>query len=267
MPGFLSYIYVFIVGACVGSFLNVLIDRLPRNESIVKTRSHCDHCRRKLAWIDLIPVFSYLLLNGKCRHCRSSISIQYPLIELLTGSVFIITSFYFFDQGFKVHDSIFTGAISLIYLLFIVSSLVVIFFTDLKYGIIPDKIVYSGVFASFLYFILNANFLVLSNLLSAIFAFAFFFLVYIITHKKGMGFGDVKLVFLLGLFLGFPKIIVALYVAFLAGAAIAIVLIITKRKKFFRDTIPFGPFLVLGTITALFLGDLIIKNYMAFLIW
>ena len=260
----LIYFFIILSGVCVGSFLNVLIDRLPKNESIVKSRSHCDHCRHKLHFMDLLPILSFLFLNGKCRYCHSPISIQYPIVELLTGILFVFTFSNFQPGNFQLLNiNIFT----LLYYLFIISSLIVIFFTDFKYGIIPDKIVYSGIIISFLYLILNTNYLILSNGLSAFFVFAFFLLIFILTHGRGMGFGDVKLVFLLGLLLGFPKIMVALYTAFLLGAIIALILIIFKRKKFFGDTIPFGPFLVLGTFLAMFLGDLILKNYMAFLIW
>ena len=262
----MGMIFIFTFGLCVGSFLNVLIDRLSKNESITKERSHCDHCRRKLAWVDLIPVFSFIILNGKCRYCRSPISSYYPTVELTTGVLFVLLLSTLPDINTKYQVLSIKHVEQVLFYLFLVSSLIVIFFTDLKYGIIPDKIVYSAIFVSAIYLILNNKYLMLSNFLAGTFAFLFFFLIFLVTHRKGMGFGDVKLIFLLGLILGYPKIVPAIYLAFLIGAIASIVLILFKKKKFIGGTVPFGPFLVLAAIIAFYWGNIIVEKILPFLI-
>lgn len=254
----------FLFGLAVGSFLNVLIDRLSKDESIVKGRSYCDHCKKPLLWYDLIPLLSFFILKGKCRHCQSPISFYYPVVELTTGLLFV--GVLFFLGGFTIN---FITIIIIIYYLLIVSSLIVIFFTDLKYGIIPDKIVFPAIIVTSLFLISQYPNILISNLLSALGAFLFFLLLSLVKIKKreSMGFGDVILVFLLGLFLGFPKIIVAFYIAFLTGAALGCILILWGKKKLSGGTIPFGPFLVLGAIISLFWGEEILLRIMQVLHW
>ncbi|MCL5433261.1 MAG: prepilin peptidase [Patescibacteria group bacterium] len=251
-------ISVFLIGISIGSFLNVLIDRIPREESIIRGRSYCERCKKKLTWKDLIPVVSFILLKGKCRYCHSPISWYYPIVELITGILFILV---FNVQLIQNSQSLIsqTAIISLIYYLFISSSLIVIFFTDLKYGIIPDKILYPTIGVSLLFQILNTRYLIPNTISSAIGAFLFFLLLFLITKGKGMGFGDVKFVFFMGLFLGFPKILSAFYVAFLTGAVVSLILILWGKKRFFGGTIPFGPFLVFATFVCFFYGEKIIK--------
>lgn len=250
----MAELIIFLFGLAVGSFLNVLIDRLPRDESIIKGRSYCDNCKKPLLWCDLIPLFSFVLLKGKCRHCRSPISLYYPIVELTTGILFVLVFLFFSQEGIMNHELRIMGLISVIYYLFIVPCLIVVFFTDLKYGIIPDRIVYPAILVSLLYLFIIPNSLFMIHVLSGLGAFLFFLFLYIITRGRGMGFGDVKLVFLLGLFLGWPYIIVALYFAFLTGAIVGCILILWRKKKLTGGTIPFGPFLVLGAIIAMFWG-------------
>ncbi len=255
----LSFISLsFILGLAVGSFLNVLIDRLPNDESPFKGRSYCDKCRKKLVWFDMIPILSFFLLRGKCRLCHSSISVYYPIVELITAVLFI-SAVYLLPQisiGYQVLTIKYM--IDALYYWFIVSSLIVIFFTDLKYGIIPDKIVYPAIAISFLYLIFLHSNILISNIVSSIGVFLFFLFLYFITKGRGMGLGDVKLVFFLGLLLGFPKIIIALYIAFLTGAVAGLILIMWKKKRLKIATIPFGPFLALGTFLSYFLSEKII---------
>lgn len=248
-------IILFIIGICVGSFLNVLIDRLPRGESVFKGRSHCESCKKTLSPLDLFPLFSFIFLLGKCRYCRKPIGWYYPLVELVTGILFVLTYFFILQHGYLVFSIWYL--VELGFLLFIVSSLVVIFFTDLKYGIIPDKIIAVAVIVTFLYKILNTTYDILPFFLSGLGAFLFFLLLFLITRGKGMGFGDVKFALLIGLVLGFPKIVVGLYVAFLTGAVVGIILILWRKKQLRGATIPFGPFLVAGTCIGLFWGDFI----------
>ena len=243
----MELIVFFILGVCVGSFLNVLVDRLPRNESFLKGRSHCEKCKKELAWYDLIPLLSFSFLKGKCRYCQVRLSWYYPAVELTTGFLFAAVLFFVLGRNINI--------ITFIYYCFIVSSLIVIFFSDLKYGIIPDKIVFPAILASFLFLILNSQLSALNYLLSAVGASLFFLFLFLITRGRGMGFGDVKLAFLMGLILGFPNIVVSLYIAFLTGAVIGCILIIWRKKKLAGTSIPFGPFLVLGTFLAIIWGE------------
>jgi leader peptidase (prepilin peptidase) / N-methyltransferase len=244
---------IFIFGLAVGSFLNVLADRLPREETVIKGRSHCEKCKKNLKWCDLIPLLSFIFLKGKCRYCKTHLSFYYPFVELVTGTLFLITTIFILknSQSPTVNSQ---SLISLAYYLYIVSSLIVIFFADLKYGIIPDKVVFPAILISIIYLVFNNSYLLFPNFLSAISACLFFLSLFLITKGRGMGFGDVKFAFLMGLILGYPNIIISLYIAFLTGAIIGCILIIWKRKKLFGTSIPFGPFLVAGTFLALFWG-------------
>src|SRR4051812_2282528 len=136
---FLIYFLVFIYGTVIGSFLNVVIDRIPRNESLIKTRSHCEHCRRTLSWIDLIPIISYIFLRGKCRYCHVHIGYYYPVVEALTGLLFLVVTVSL-HPGMQSLQLLSTESILIrLYFYFLISCLIVIFFTDYKYGIIPFK--------------------------------------------------------------------------------------------------------------------------------
>ncbi|MBI2034143.1 MAG: prepilin peptidase [Candidatus Levybacteria bacterium] len=256
----MEILFIFFIGCAIGSFLNVLVDRLPHDESVIKGRSYCDSCKKQLAWHDLIPVVSFILLRGKCRCCHSPISWQYPLVELLTGILFVMVILHPNNQIFNFQFSIF----NLVYYFFIVSSLIVIFFTDLKYGIIPDKIVYPAIIVTFFYLIINYQLSTINYLISALGAFLLFFLLHFITRGRGMGFGDVKLAGLLGLFLGFPKIVVSLYLAFLTGAVVSLILVMLGKKKLKGSTVPFGPFLVVGTLVSMFYGERLVNVFITF---
>lgn len=276
------YLIIFIIGAFLSSFLNVIIDRLPRKETIARGRSYCEFCKKELAWYDLIPLLSFLFLKGKCRYCGKPIGWYYPIIELSTAVLFTITSIFVnfqfsifnfqsisqfpISNEFLNHKSL---IINLVYYLFLVSSFIIIFFTDLKYGIIPDKVILPAVLTTFFWLIVYRQDLILNHVLSGAVSFVFFISIslvfYVLTKKESMGAGDIKLAFLLGLFLGFPKIILALYLAFLTGAFIGLILILWKKKSSIKDTIPFGPFLITGTLLSLFLGDLMLPKIITFL--
>ncbi len=257
----MEFIILFIFGLCIGSFLNVLADRLPQDGSVIKGRSRCDKCKKTLKWYDLIPLLSFVNLKGKCRYCHARLSFFYPIIELTTGVMFAITTFFILN-GSQFLISNFQLLITLIYYLFIVSSLIVIFFADLKYGIIPDKIIFPSALISIAYLFFNHQSLIINHLLSAIGASFFFLLLFLITKGRGMGFGDVKYAFLMGLVLGFPNIIVSLYVAFLTGAIVGCILIIWRKKALRGTSIPFGPFLVLGTLSAIFYGEVLVQSFL-----
>lgn len=232
---------VFIIGLCVGSLLNVLIDRLPKGESIWIDRSRCDHCKKKLRWYELIPLLSFLMQSGRCRRCHKKFSLQYPLVELTTGLGFV----HFYAQG---------PALSL---MLIFGSLLVIFVADLKYMIIPDSMVVVGVIGA-IGGIWSRGAGIGENAMAGVGAALFFLVLFLITRGRGMGFGDVKLAFLLGLWLGYPKIVVGLYAAFLTGALVGVILIL-KGNKSLKSKIAFGPFLVLGATVAALYGDVLLK--------
>lgn len=247
----LSVFLIFLFGLIIGSFLNVLIYRLPLELSL-NGRSYCPKCKKKISWYDNIPLLSFVFLKGKCRKCHSPISVQYPLVEFLTGLIFVISylllSYGNYDLRFWM---------MLFYTFWIVSAFLAIFIIDLKHQIIPDQIIISTLVITLVYQMFNSVIPISNYLLSATASSLFFYFLYKITKERGMGFGDVKLVFLMGLILGFPKIILALYLAFLTGAMVGVILILTKKKRL-KQPIAFGPFLSIATIVSYFWGTQII---------
>lgn len=242
-------IFIFLFGLCVGSFINVLADRLPRGESVLWGRSHCDHCKKPLRWFELVPVVSYLVQRGACLRCHKRLSVQYPLVELATGLGF----FYLygaFDYSF----------IRLFSYFIIFSCLMGIFVADIKYQIIPDSMVVGSLLATILLIAVGVipPGEALPRFLSGVGAFLFFYFIWAATRGRGMGFGDVKFSFFMGLFLGYPMIIIADYIAFLTGAAVGVILIMRGKKKL-KSTIAFGPFLVLGVVGAFVWGAQILE--------
>ena len=247
-------IAIFIFGLAVGSFLNCVIYRLEQKKSFLKGRSYCPSCKHVLAWHDLIPVISFFILRGKCRYCGKKISWQYPAVEIATALLFLLI--------FNFQFSIF----NICFLFFVSCFLIIIFVYDLKHYIIPDSVIYPAIIITFLYnLILNPSFLVQNSILAGIGASLFFLLIYLISRGKWLGFGDVKLALFMGLFLGFPAIISALFFSFLIGAIIGIILILLKRKGL-KSEVPFGPFLIIGTYIALFWGERIINWYFRLII-
>ena len=257
---FLFYSIVFILGLAVGSFLNCVIYRLEKNKSFLKGRSFCPYCKHVLKLQDLIPVFSFLILKGKCRYCRKKISWQYPLVEIATGLLFVFILNY--ELGIMNYEILDFGFIlNFLFLILTFSFLILIFVYDLKHYIIPDKVVYPAIIISFVYLIAVYDMrLMMYAFLSAVFASGFFLFIVLISQGRWMGLGDVKLAFFMGLFLGFPNILVALFFAFLIGAIIGIGLIL-KGKKSLKSEVPFGPFLIIGTFIAFFWGEIIINWY------
>jgi len=278
--------FFFILGLLIGSFLNAAIYRTETKKSL-RGRSFCPHCKHQLSFWDLVPIFSYLFLRGRCRYCKKSISPQYPLVELATGILFAAISLKFIlptlltinNTTYQIPNTLYFILYSL-FLLFISAILVFIFTYDLKHSIIPDKIVVPAILISLvaivslwglnaLSFPQNAIEIAFSAISRAFFGVAagagLFFLLVFVSKGKWMGGGDVKLGILMGLFLGFPNILVALFFAFLTGALVGLALIALRLKKF-GQTVPFGPFLVAATFFALFFGGVIISLYLSLLI-
>lgn len=252
-------IFIFIFGAFIGSFLGVIIYRLPRGESIVRGRSHCDHCKKSLTALDLIPLFSFFFLRRKCRHCGTKLSWFYPLVEIITGTLFVLTVLLV-QENFQLQ-------IDLLFHLFIISCLIIIFFIDLKHSIIPFSIIFPAIIISLLYILFVESNVLGNHFFAGLGAFLFFLLLFLITRGRGMGFGDVVYVFFMGLLLGFPQIVVGLYIAFVSGAVVSLILVGLKLKKLKGGIIPFGPFLVLGTLIALFWGQELVNFFMRLTIW
>lgn len=244
------YLFIFLLGLAIGSFLNVVICRLETKEPIVKGRSHCPQCGAVLKWYDLIPVVSFLIQKGKCRYCGRGISWQYPAVEVFTGMVFVLI---FHNFGFvDLLVSCFSSLVSCL--------LIIIFVYDLKHYIIPDKIVYPTILVAGIWhlvsgiFIQNTIYQLLTTILSAFGAAVFFLLIVLVTKGKGMGLGDVKLAFLMGLALGWPSILLALFLSFMSGAVAGIGLMVAGKKDL-KSQIPFGPFLAGSTILLIALNS------------
>jgi len=269
---FLFLILLFIIGICIGSFLGVIVDRLGSKESIWKGRSHCDHCRHNLNVLDLIPVFSFFLLKKKCRYCHKKLSWFYPAIELVCGISYLSVGYViliFAKESFLQMQFIFL----FLYYYVLIASLIVIFFSDIRYGIIPFKAVITALIATIIWYFLlpelkfpiyviqnlGLQISILSIVFSSIGAGGFFLLLFLLTKGRGMGFGDVIYSFLMGFTLGFPRVFLGLYLAFVAGAIVSLLLVAMKKKQLRGGTIPFGPFLVFGTIVSLLWGMMIIR--------
>jgi len=255
------YIFIFIFGSAVGSFLGVIVDRFSSKESIWKGRSHCDHCRHILGVLDLVPIFSFLFLGGKCRYCHKKLSWFYPSIEICTAIVYLAaSSVVIANPGGSIFQL--QHLIQLLYYFILSGALIVIFFADLRYGIIPFTAVAAALCMTIVWYflspVLDLHINILASIASALGAGGFFFLLFFLTKGRGMGFGDVVYAFLMGFTLGFPGVFLGLYIAFVTGAIVSLLLVAIKKKRFKGGTIPFGPFLVSGTLISLLWGNFLL---------
>lgn len=260
----MTILILFLFGLAVGSFLNVLADRLSHGESVIWNRSHCDHCRHTLAWNDLIPVVSYVMLHGHCRYCKHRFSRQYPFVEISTGLLFV--SLYLIIP-FTPHPTL--GVF--LYLLAVICCLYTIVLSDVRYHIIPDEMIITLLALTVFHRILLPAFSIITTdvppmnaILSSLVLGGLFWGLVLITRGKGMGWGDVKYAFWMGLFLGYPGSVVGFYLAFLTGALVSLILIGWKRKTI-KSVIPFGPFLVGATVISYFFGSALWELLMKFL--
>jgi len=254
-------VFAFLIGASVGSFLNLAADRVPAGRSIVKPRSFCEACLRELGTRDLVPVLSYLWLRGKCRFCGVKIPVRFMVVEAITGGLF--TAVYV-RYGFEVEFVILAAAVSL---------LVVVALIDLEHGLILNKIIYPSLFALILLspfwseLGLSRSFLgndgLVGTLLNSVITGLGSFLVFLaiaMAYPRGMGGGDVKLGGVIGLLVGYPGALLALWLAVVTGGIVAIGLVVL-RKMGRKDAMPFGPFLAVGAIVALLAGGDITSWY------
>lgn len=237
----MDLLFIFLTGLAIGSFLNVCITRLPQEKSIVFPPSRCPNCRHKLSAVDLIPIMGYLFLRGRCRYCKSHISIRYPFVEILTAASFV---FVYLKNGLSIN--LFFG------LLFI-SLLIVIFFSDLETQIIPDPLNIIGVIGGLIFYFLRKDFYwpIFGLMLGIIIMSAIYFIGLFLYKREALGIGDIKLGAMLGAFLGAEKVIYSIFLSYILGAIIALALIIFRiRKK--EDLIPFGPFMALAAVILYF---------------
>jgi len=262
----MSYLFVFILGLIIGSFLNVCIYRIPRGESIINPPSHCPSCNKKIRFYDNIPIISYVMLGGRCRSCGERISLRYPLVELVNGTLYILIY-----SKFLMHKP---WVVS-VYFIF-ASALIVIFFIDLDYQIIPDEITLPGMIIGL---IVGSTFLpdpflrgellgFISSIIGFISGGLSFYLIAvagrIIFRKEAMGGGDIKMMAMVGAFLGWKGVILTTFAGSLIGSISGITMILLKGQEW-GARIPFGPYLATGAIITLLFGEEIIRYWMWYL--
>jgi len=247
------YIISIIFGALVGSFLNVCIFRLPKEESIIWPGSHCPHCKNAIKFYDNIPLVSYFLLRGRCRYCKGSISLQYPLVEGITAlsSLFLIIKF--------------GPSLSYLFYFAFVAALIVITVIDLYHQIIPDVISLPGIGLGLLASLLIPQITLFNSLIGILLGGGSLFIVATfyqwLFKREGMGGGDVKLLAMIGAFLGWKAVLLTILLSSLIGSVTGILMMVVKGKDF-KYAIPFGPFLSLGAVISLFYGEEIVRWYL-----
>ena len=239
----MDLIFIIIMGALWGSFANVCIYRLPIEKGVVSGRSYCTKCKKKISWYDNIPIISYLLINGKCRNCKKKISLQYPLVELLSVFSFVIVYLFY--------------GITLTTLLLIILSLafIIIFFIDAKHFIIPNSLTFPMMFLGFIKsFDPNLNSIfpnyvnsLIGGLLGYGIIWSIIFLYKLLRNKEGMGFGDAKLLAVIGFWFGWIAVPFVIFSSSIVALISVLPSLINKSKKFSTE-IPFGPFIIIGCI-------------------
>lgn len=245
----------FIIGAVLGSFLNVCIYRLPQGMSIVSPPSRCDSCGHKLGALDMIPILSYIFLGGKCRYCHTHYSARSAFVEALTGLLFALGGVFYLP------------GIPLLAVFVFIACLLVITFIDFDHQIIPDTFLYISLAAGIVYFFTYSLHTSLATpywdmFLGTAVGGGLMLLIYLLS-RGGMGAGDVKLTFVLGFWLGIKGIIVCLFLAFILGGIVGVVLLATGAKTR-KDPIPFGPYLCIGAYISLLFGPYLIYYYWHF---
>lgn len=240
---------IFLFGAIVGSFLNVCIYRLPRDKSIVVPNSFCPSCEKPIKYYDNIPILSYILLQGRCRNCNTKISKIYPLVELITALLFLLL---FKKTGFTIELPV---------MMLFVAILIVISLIDLEFQIIPDILSIGGVAIGFLLSFVRPFFGFLDALygiiLGGVVLFAIAYLYQLCAKREGMGGGDIKLLGMIGAFIGIKGVLFSLISGSLIGTIVGIPLMLIKGQDT-KYAIPFGPFLSLGAIIYIFYGNMFV---------
>ncbi|MBN2332849.1 MAG: prepilin peptidase [Deltaproteobacteria bacterium] len=245
-------VLLFLFGLALGSFFNVCICRIPREESVVSPPSHCPSCGQTISWWQNIPVFSYLLLRGRCFSCKQAISPRYVLVELLTGCLFLAV---FLHGGWRL---------ATISQLFFIALLIPITFIDLDYQIIPDRFSLGGIVLGFLSSFCCSGVSWQQSGLGIVVGGGTLWIIaegyYRFTGREGMGGGDVKLLAMIGAFLGVKSLLLVILVSSLAGSLIGIMLMVRSHRNS-QYAVPFGPFLAFGAAVYLFWGEPLISWY------
>ncbi len=244
-------IFSFVIGLVIGSFLNCLIWRLYKNETI-GGRSYCPKCRTQIAWYDNIPVFSFIFLGAKCRHCQKNISWQYPLVEIITAFLFLLT--------FSLDSALPQFSWLLLRDWLLIITLVIVFVYDFRWQLVPMVVIWP---MSFVFFGLNLilGFSFINLIFSGLGAALFFWLQYLITKKRGLGEGDIWLGLMLGLaFPGFSQLFLILVLTYSLGSLVGLFLMLLKNKSG-KTKIALGPFLAFGAIITLIWGERILSWY------
>jgi prepilin signal peptidase PulO-like enzyme (type II secretory pathway) len=264
----LTYVFIYILGSVIGSFLSSYTYRIVTKKSVLKGRSFCPECKKKIAWYDNVPILSYLSLKGRCRNCGKKISLRYPLLELSTGLLFLgafvslQSCFGSAMTGGMVNDGVVCSwgtaspIIGLLSLLVLLSSLGAIFIIDIEHMIIPDSLIFPLLLIVYLFFAIYFSQETFLFLLTGLVAALFLLFLHLITFGKGMGLGDVKFAIIGGFILGPQLTLVWLFLSFVLGAVVGVFFLLLGRTKFGKQ-IPFGPFLVISFILVIFKGPLI----------
>lgn len=254
----LCIFFYFFLGVAFGSFSNVVIMRLHSGEKgIFGGRSHCADCKHPLSMWDLVPLFSWLFLRGKCRYCRKPISMQYPLVEFIMGVMFVFgyVASAFLGQQNPLYE---------VWLLIILFSFTILFIYDLLYMELPDEVSLPAIVILFGFNFLEFTPTWQNALIGAAIPFGFFGIQYLISKGKWIGEGDFRLGILMGIILGWKLTIVALFLGYILGSIVGVYVLVSKTKKM-SSQLPFGPFLILGTIIAFFFGNNLMQWYLGFL--
>jgi leader peptidase (prepilin peptidase)/N-methyltransferase len=243
-----------LIGACIGSFLNVCIYRLPRRESLMWPASHCTSCGRTLAWYENVPVLGWLALRGRCRTCGSHISIIYPIVELITAVIFV--------AGYLIYGWTPLLAARLLF----ACAMIVLFVIDLQHQILPNVITVPGIVIGFvLSVVMPPGWL--SSLIGIVVGGGVLFAIMEIYARargfEGLGMGDVKMLAMIGAFLGWPLMLLTLVLASFAGSVVGVGMMATRRGGM-QTALPFGTFLAVGALVAAVVGDPILTWYMSF---
>ena len=244
----MTLIWAILSGSFLGSFLNVCIDRMPSGSSLVSPRSHCDNCKRQLEWYELLPIISYMALRGKCRTCGAHVPLRTILVEALTAS---LMGCVFAQYGFSLESFV---------LSFYMAILIVVFFIDLEKTLILNIIVLPATLLALGLSPLVPDVGILASVYGTLVGAGIMAGIYVLS-RGGMGAGDVKLAAFMGAAVGFPLIFVALFISVVSSGLVAVGLLVT-RKKGRKEFIPFGPFLVAGTVTAMFWGRWVLDAYL-----
>lgn len=255
MTPLLWAIFAGLFGACIGSFLNVVIYRLPRGQSIVSPPSRCPKCGYRLKWYDNVPIIGWLLLGGRCRNCRNAISIQYPLVELITALLFVLVV-WLTPPGPLLATR-----------LLLVCILIVLFGIDLEHQILPNAITLPGIVAGLLLSLIAPPGLrdaLIGVVVGGGILYAIAWGYYLWRREEGLGMGDVKMLAMIGAFLGWKAVLVTLVLSSFSGALIGVALIAAQRGSM-KFALPFGTFLAIGAAVAMFAGEPLVNWYAGFL--